>query len=141
MYTGLSGEEQGLWGGAHLAGRAIETHLDTGFGGGLSLPNKWLETLQLQGEPRVIGRGRTVNSEFEILGATLQGNAAIAGHEFEKPELVFSAVLDSIDRANIGCAVLRDYAVTFDQKNERVQFLPVARPPAETITHWNHWKA
>ena len=59
--------------------------------------------------------------------------AAIAGHEFENPTLVFSEILDTVDRANIGSAVLRDYAVTFDQKNARVRFLPIARPVREPL--------
>ncbi len=125
-----------LWHGVcqfpmELAGKPVQAHLDTGFGGGLMLPRGWAETLALAAPPRVIGRGRTVNSDFEILQATLDGAVSIAGHRLDSPEVLFAEIMNAADRVVLGVGFMRRYTITFDQEHRRVQFLPVAARAGE----------
>lgn len=98
-------------------------HLDSGSMGFLAVPGKYAARLPLQGELRVIGRGRGAMSEpFEIKAARLDGAAQVGPLTFQNPELILIDQLNDLDRANIGSKLLKDYVVTIDQKNKRVRF-------------------
>ena len=77
--------------------------------------------MKLKAPAKVIGRARTVNSDFEIRGAQLEGDLVIGGHVFHDPQVVFASVLDEINAANVGSRLLREFVLTFDQKNQRVR--------------------
>ena len=68
-------------------------------------------------EPRVVGRGRTVNNEFEIRSAPLRGDLVVAGHTITSPAL---DLVDHFPNAHLGSRFLRPYAVTFDLENLRM---------------------
>jgi aspartyl protease len=98
--------------------------LDSGSPAGISLPNRYMDELPLDGKPVEIGRARTVTSEFAVYGATLRGSVRLAGYRLEKPALRFNG----LPFPNIGSEVLKRFAVTIDQKTRRVQFRE--NPPA-----------
>lgn len=103
-----------------LAGTTQHAYIDTGAMGPASLPGALADALPLLGEPRVVGRARTVSGEFELRAATLDGELAIGRHVLFQPEVMFGGPLQD---AVLGADVLRDYALTVDQANNRVRFL------------------
>jgi membrane-associated protease RseP (regulator of RpoE activity) len=68
---------------------------------------------------REIGRGRTVNSEFAVYAADFKGTAAIAGYPIQTSTLGFMEVLSE---PNVGSEVLKNLAVTFDQRHALARF-------------------
>ena len=111
-----------------VGGVAVEADLDSGSPGGINLPEKLEKALPLEGAPVEVGRARTVSSEFVMRGATLAGAAELGAHRIEKPRLRFSAL-----PPNVGFEVLCRFAVTLDQKANRVRFrLSAPLPPAPT---------
>lgn len=102
-----------------VAGQKILCHIDSGNMGGLILPTALAEKLPLVGEPVVVGRAKTVANEFEIKSAQLDGSVTIGGHEIKNPTVTFAEIFRT---GNIGAGVLREFAMTLDQKNGRVRF-------------------
>jgi len=105
-----------------VGGIDLDAHLDSGKPGGIALPTNMQDRLQLKGKPVVVGRGRTANSTFETLAATLDGNVEIGGHVIKGPRLSFNSMLNDRDVANIGSGIMRDFTITLDQKNGRIRF-------------------
>jgi Aspartyl protease len=98
----------------------VEADVDSGnMRGELVLPASYIGKVPLDGEPKVVGHGRTVSNEFEIKQAPLQGAVWIGGQSVERPLVDFVEIFPN---ANIGHAFLRRFAVTIDQKNHRIRF-------------------
>ena len=105
-----------------IGSRRIDTLIDTGFPGGLSLPDRLMDKLELEGRPRRSGRVRSVNSKsLRAWDATLLKPVEFAGHRFEEPRVAF---FESHKSAYLGAGMMASYAVTFDQKRRRVHFQP-----------------
>lgn len=105
-----------------VAGRAMDAHVDSGFMGGISLPDAEAERIPLAEPPKVVGRARTLGNTFEVKAAPLDGTVAIGSIVLERPMVEFQPVFPM---ANVGARILRDLAVTFDQRNNRMR---VAKP-------------
>jgi hypothetical protein len=105
-----------------VGGLSLQAHLDSGNMGGLSLPKSYADRLSLMGEPEEVGQGRTVASTFTIWRATLNGDVLIAGNRIEKPEIYFN---DGMKHVNVGYDILRRFAVTLDQENQRMRLTEV----------------
>ena len=103
-----------------VAGREMEAHVDAGSMGGIILPESEIASLPLASEPVVIGKARTVSNTFEIRAADLDGDVTIGGITLHRPKLEFQPIMPT---ANLGARVLRDYAITFDQKNRRMRLV------------------
>ncbi|MCH8146601.1 MAG: aspartyl protease family protein [Planctomycetes bacterium] len=106
----------------HVGDVAFDAHIDSGSPGGFTLPENVQDRLKLKSKPTVVGHARTVNSSFDILAADLDGDVRIGSHTFEQPKLVFIDMLNSSGVGNIGSAILRQFNVTFDQRNGRIRF-------------------
>lgn len=104
----------------HVGSSVVPAHIDSGNVGGFVLPTALVEKMTLESAPRVIGRARTVTSEFEIKEAHLKESIGLAGYDFASPTVVFPAVSED---ANVGSRVLADFAVTFDQRHNLVRFV------------------
>ncbi|HKQ18982.1 MAG TPA: serine hydrolase [Candidatus Eisenbacteria bacterium] len=101
-----------------VAGREMEADVDAGSMGGIILPESEMGALPLASKPVVVGTARTVSNTFEIRAADLDGDVTIGGITLRHPKLEFQPVFPN---ANVGSRVLRDYAITFDQKNRRLR--------------------
>ena len=100
-----------------IGDQKVKTHVDTGNMGTIAIPLKLAEKLPLKNPPQVIGRARTASGEFEIQGAPLDGTIEFAGAEFVDPMIHFN---ERFDWGNIGSRLLKDYVLTIDQVNQRV---------------------
>lgn len=103
--------------------------IDTGHGGLLALDRADADQMPLTGEPRVVGRARSVYSSFDVYGATLAAPLMLAGHQLDGLDVTFT---EGAERGLMGHDVLKDFVVSFDQRSRRVQFvLPAADPAPE----------
>jgi Aspartyl protease len=98
----------------------MKAHIDSGnMVGGFILPTALVERLALASQPITVGRARTVSNEVEIKEARLRDIIKLGSLEFRQPIITFPSLADEV---NIGLKTLRDFTVTFDQKNKRVKF-------------------
>ncbi|NKB70042.1 MAG: hypothetical protein GKR89_23465 [Candidatus Latescibacteria bacterium] len=101
---------------------SFDAHIDSGSPSQITLPENVRDKLAYIDEPVVVGRGRTVNSEFEVWAGTLDGTVNLGALSMEKPKLHFVPMLNSTGYANIGSSFLRDFVITFDHKSGLVRF-------------------
>ncbi|MCZ6653288.1 MAG: pepsin/retropepsin-like aspartic protease family protein [Planctomycetota bacterium] len=106
----------------------FDAHIDSGAPGNLTLPENTREKFSYVEEPVVVGRGRTVNSEFKVWRARLDGQMKLGSFVVVNPAIGFVSMLDSTGYANIGTAFLRDFVVTFDHKGHLVRFKKEDKP-------------
>ena len=98
----------------------VRAHLDSGnFVAGFILPEEIVEQLQLLSEPVSMGLARSVSNRIELKQARLRDMIRIGRFEFPQPTISFPALSDS----NVGFKVLRDFALTFDQRNKRIKLV------------------
>jgi len=101
----------------------VRAHIDSGnFVAGFILPEEIVEQLQLVSQPVVVGRARSVSNQIELKQVQLKDTIRIGGFDFPQPTITFPALSDT----NVGFKVLRDFALTFDQKNRRVKLVRLA---------------
>lgn len=106
-----------------IAGHDTQVHLDTGSAFGLTLPVKFLAELPLASQPKEAGTVRTGGGEFPVSIARVNGAIELGKYKLGLDEVRFSDVRPGPDPAvgNIGYGVLRDFVVTLDSKNRRIQ--------------------
>lgn len=102
-----------------VAGHTMSAHVDSGSMGGLNIPERLAEGLKFKSPPEVVGRARTVSSEFDVKRAVLEGAVTLAAHSFENPEVSLNGALPS---PVVGTQFLSPFRVTFDQANARARF-------------------
>src|SRR5438309_6709368 len=96
----------------------VRAHIDSGnFVAGFILPEELVEQLQLLSQPVTVGRARSVSNQIEIKQAQLRDTIRIGRFDFPQPAITFPALSET----NVGFKVLRDFALTFDQKNRRMK--------------------
>src|SRR5215831_8159540 len=96
----------------------VRAHVDSGnFVAGFIMPEEIVEQLQLLSQPVAFGSARSVSNRIELKQVQLRDAIHIGRFEFPQPTITFPALSDS----NIGFKVLRDFVITFDQRNRRLQ--------------------
>jgi hypothetical protein len=106
-----------------IGGKTMDAHVDTG-GMGLSVPDKIAGELAFVSEPVVIGHGRTISHEFDLKGAQLVSEIRLGGYTFPKPFVEINPLFPVV---NFGAIPLRNFVVTFDQKNKLARFVAVEK--------------
>lgn len=97
----------------------MKAHIDSGnYVAGFMLPEDIVEQLQLISQPVTIGYARSVTNRIELKQARLKNSIHIGRFEYPQPVISFPA----LSNTNIGFKVLREFALTFDQKNKRMKF-------------------
>jgi hypothetical protein len=106
----------------------MKAHVDSGnISGKFMLPAPLVDKLKLASEPIIVGRARTVSNEIEIKEVRLSETIKLGRFEFNQPTIAFPAIADE---ANIGLKTLREFCLTFDQKNRRVKLERTLTAPA-----------
>ena len=96
----------------------LPAHVDSGnFVAGFILPEEIVEQLQLQSEAVTVGGARSVTNRIQLKQVQLRDTIHLGGFEYSQPTIAFPALSDT----NIVFKVLRDFVVTFDQKNRRMK--------------------
>jgi hypothetical protein len=106
-----------------IAGRDTQVHLDTGSPFGLTVPVKFLAEVPLASQPQEAGTARTGGGEFPVSIAPVNGTIELGKYRLALDEVRFSDARPGPGPAlgNIGYGVLRDFVVTLDSKNRRIQ--------------------
>ncbi len=96
----------------------VRAHVDSGnFVAGFILPEEIVEQLQLLSIPVTVGSARSVANRIELKQVQLRDSISIGRFNFPQATIQFPALSDT----NVGFKVLRDFTVTFDQKNRRMK--------------------
>jgi len=103
-----------------VAGREASAHLDIGNASSLVVPASWQGELATKGEVSE-GMGMRASGPVTFTIATLDGDLVIGEHVLHDPEVRFD---DRLDHVNVGYGVLRGFAITLDQRNDRVRLTP-----------------
>lgn len=97
----------------------INAHLDSGNRiGAFVFPTAFAEKLTQASEPLVVGRARSASGEMEIKQVQIKEMVRLGRHEFPDATITFPALGDA---GNVGEKILSQFAVTFDQKHQRVR--------------------
>lgn len=103
-----------------VGNETIKAIVDTRSTNGVfKLPEPLVKKMNVIGEPRLIGRGRTVTSEIPIYAAKLKEPIRMGAFVYTEPDITYPSFIDN--QAVIGARILKDYAISIDQKNYRIQ--------------------
>jgi len=97
----------------------LKVNIDSGSPAEISLPLNLAKSLPLSEEPKVVGHGRTLDGEFEVYSARLNGDVHVGEISITNPHLNFTSVFPV---GNLGSRFLKNLIVIFDPTNHRVQF-------------------
>ena len=111
-----------------VGGQSVVADVDTGSMGGITMPSPMADTLTLASPPAVVGRAVTVSGTIEITAAPLKGAVTIGRHTIANPMVEFASVMP---RVNLGIRVLRHFALTFDQRRQRLRLSRSSTAPIE----------
>jgi len=96
----------------------MRAHVDTGnFVAGFILPEEIVQQLPLLSTPVKVGSARSVSNRIDLKQVQLQNSIRIGSFDFPQPTVQFPALSDT----NVGFQVLRQFALTFDQKTRRLK--------------------
>jgi predicted aspartyl protease len=112
---------------------SLETtaHVDTGGGGEIMVPLSIVKTLPLDSPLKEQGQIATSFRKARFYTATLNGDLAIGSFAFSHPRLACSEILPYL---NIGRDLLHRFALTFDQRHQRLRLaLDQVRPGSQAV--------
>jgi hypothetical protein len=115
----------------------VRAHIDSGnFVAGFIIPEAVVEQLQLLSAPITAGGARSVSNQIELKQVQLRDTIRIGRFDYPQATITFPALRDT----NVGFKVLREFALTFDQKNRRMKLERTleAGAPAETLRWLGH---
>ncbi|HWB20694.1 MAG TPA: pepsin/retropepsin-like aspartic protease family protein [Phycisphaerales bacterium] len=101
-----------------IADQRMSALVDSGSDEGIVLPKAYAERVPLNGPLRSAGHLETLFNTMQLWKADLKGEVHIGEIVLRNPTLTFT---DGFDQPEIGKAFLKNYAVTFDQKNRRLR--------------------
>jgi predicted aspartyl protease len=108
----------------HIGNRIIPVPVDTGATSGLTLPNKYLDTLPIESRRKSEKPLRTAAGEFAVTLASATVPISIGANRLPR-ELQFSDKRGGSEtsQGNIGYGVLREFVITLDSKNHRIRIM------------------
>jgi hypothetical protein len=109
----------------------VRADIDSGnMMGGFIVSTSLAEKLNFASPPVTVGTARTISNEVEIKEVRLRDTIQLGRFEFPQPTVAYPSI---VENANIGSRILREFALTFDQKNKRVKLLrTLTKSPDET---------
>jgi hypothetical protein len=107
-----------------VGGKKVLAHLDSGnLAGRFVLPAALVAELTPAGEPRSVGKARTVSGETDIQQVPIRETIAIGAHQFPGETVTYPSPGPT---ANVGASLLAGFRVSLDQANQRIR---LERPP------------
>jgi hypothetical protein len=103
-----------------VGGREVLARLDTGSPAAVTIGGDIAEHLRWRDPPRVVGQGGTVAGAFDIERATLDGEFRLGELTLVDPEV---DIVRSFEGVTVGSRVLRRFAMTIDQANDRLRLV------------------
>jgi hypothetical protein len=98
----------------------VKAHIDSGnFVAGFILPEELVEQLPLLSQPVTVGRARSVSNQIEIKQVQLRDTIHIGRFDYPQATIAFPA----LSNTNVGFKILREFSLTFDQKNKRMMMM------------------
>jgi hypothetical protein len=98
----------------------VKAHIDSGnFVAGFILPEDLVEQLPLLSQPVTVGRARSVSNQIEIKQVQLRDTIHIGRFDYPQATIAFPA----LSNTNVGFKILREFSLTFDQKNKRMKMV------------------
>ncbi len=97
----------------------VNGHVDSGSDGGLSIPMKYKDQIHMDGEPRKVGRARTLFNTFDIFLAKVKDPISLGGQKMPIDQVEMH---DLFPFGNIGGRLLHKFTVSIDQKKKRILF-------------------
>jgi predicted aspartyl protease len=101
-----------------IGGAQIDAQIDSG-GSGLSVPPQVASRLKFESEYSSLSTAHSLSTRFTLVGAKLDGDVHLGSYTFKRP---FVEINPAFPLANFGSAPMRDFELTFDQKNRLVRF-------------------
>jgi hypothetical protein len=95
-------------------------HFDTGSPDYLTTAFSNADNLVLTGEPQFIRQGSMIGRTFDLMGATLDGEAHIGSIQLSSPEIRF---IEGMRGVNIGSEFINNYLIEFDLNNELARII------------------
>jgi hypothetical protein len=108
-----------------VGGHDVKVHLDTGAPFSLALPTKFKDQLPLTAPAIEKGKVRTHSGEYPVFKGTVDGEIEIGEFKLASHDISFTDVVphpDATPQGQLGYAALRDFVVTLDSANRRIQF-------------------
>ena len=108
-----------------VAGREFKVHLDTGAPFPLALPTKDKDEVPLEGALEEGHKARTPSGEFPIFKGSLKGDIELGMNKLSVHEIFFCDAVPypgATPQGQLGCAALKEFAVTVDARNHRIEF-------------------
>ena len=98
----------------------VKAHIDSGnYVAGFILPEELVEQLPLLSQPVIVGRARSISNQIEIKQAQLRDTIHIGHFAYPEATIAFPA----LSNTNVGFKILREFSLTFDQKNKRMKMV------------------
>jgi len=102
----------------------VKAEIDTGNIRVIDLPSSLLQKIPLASYPKLVGKGSGASGDFELKEVRLQDALRIGAYSFHDPVVTFT---DFFEEVNVGSGLLREFAVTLDQKNHRIRLIATRR--------------
>ena len=96
----------------------IDAQIDSG-GAGLSLPLEMTYKLKFISGSNTLSNAQSLSTRFLVKGASLSEDVRLGAYTFRHP---FIEINPAFPLANFGSCPLQNFSLTFDQKNNLVQF-------------------
>jgi hypothetical protein len=108
----------------HVGALPLDAQIDSG-GGGLTLPEGYVEHLKFVSDPVEFENGNSLSTRFAIRAAKLDADVHLGAYTFKQP---FVEIDNAFPLANFGSSPMHDFMFTFDQRNGLVRLNAEQKP-------------
>jgi len=96
---------------------AVDSRSTSGY---FKLPETLAKKMHFANEPKLIGRARTISSDIPINQVNLSESIRFGQFEYKEPTITYPSFSEE---GIIGAQILKDFAISIDQKNQRIRFV------------------
>ena len=96
---------------------AVDSRSTSGY---FKLPETLAKKMHFANEPKLIGRARTISSDIPINQVNLSESIRFGQFEYKEPTITYPSFSEE---GIIGAQILKEFAISIDQKNQRIRFV------------------